>query len=126
MFAKLNHVFVKRPAAFLVVVLLAGGLAVSAKAWANRVTVSIANESSFEIYHVYMSSSGVNVWGPDLLGATILRPGYSLPVTAVPGRYDLKLVDEDGDSCEVPTLSVYDNTSWRITDPWLLACEVFH
>lgn len=116
----------KQTAAFLAVAL---GLTISvvapAAALTNRVTVSMQNNSSYDIYRLYMSSSGISNWGRDLLGSRVFSSGTSFAVTADPGKYDLKLVDEDGDTCTVMGLSVYANASWNINDRWLLSCE-FH
>ena len=115
----------KKAAACAVVLCLLLGFAASSGA-TSRVRVGIANNSDYDIYHVYMSSTGDNNWGRDLLGRyQVLESGSSMSVTAGPGRYDLKLVDEDGDSCVVMNLGLYGDQSWNITNNWLLSCE-FH
>lgn len=117
----------RRPAACLAVaVCLVASLAAPLARSFDRVRVNVKNDSNYAIYHMYMSSTGDNRWGPDLLGDGILWPGSSAAVTAVPGQYDLKLVDEDDDECAIPNLGVYQNESWRITNSLLLVCEVFH
>jgi len=116
---------INRAAVGLAVILcLAAGATTPAGA-VNRVRVNIANNSSYDIYQLFMSPTGDNNWGHDLLGDGTLTTGYSEVVTANPGRYDLKLVDEDGDTCIVMGLNVYESASWSITDRWLLSCE-FH
>jgi amino acid transporter len=50
-------------------------------------------------------------------------PGYVFTTYLNSGLYDLKLVDEDGDVCEVYRVSVSGATNWRITNSWLLNCE---
>jgi hypothetical protein len=126
MFKKVNNATRRRiVAAFAAALLLGGGLAVSAEAWTNRVRVNIVNNSDYDIYQLHMSSIGDNNWGSDLLGAKVLYSGSSVAVTMSPGRYDLKLVDEDGDTCTVLDIGVYRDDSWSITNRWLLSCE-FH
>ena len=126
MFQKLSVRAVKQTAISLTVALvLIGGLAVSARAWSSRIRVDIANQSSYDIYGLFLSSSGDDLWGRDLLGSSVLATGTSVAVTAAPGRYDLKLVDEDGDTCTVMGLNLYSDTAWSITNRWLLSCE-FH
>jgi hypothetical protein len=89
-------------------------------------TVKIENASIYDIYHIYMSPVGYTIWGPDLLGSNILYTNYTFTQPGLAaGHYDLKLVDEDGDSCVVPNVAVYGDTNWRITNSWLLNCE-FH
>ena len=104
---------------------LAVSSAAPAGAIGNQVRVGIQNDSSYDIYQIYMSYSGDDNWGPDLLRDTVLITGNSVMVTASPGKYDLKLVDEDGDTCTVMGLQLYGNESWSITNRWLLSCE-FH
>jgi len=126
MFKKIRTAAVKRTVTcFAVALCLAASLSVPAGAGPYRVRVGIANNSSYDIYRLYMSSTQANDWGRDLLGDSVLLSGSSFSVTADPGRYDLKLVDEDGDTCTVMGLSLYGNESWNITDRWLLSCE-FH
>lgn len=116
----------RRPVACLALaVCLAASLATPLARSSDRVRVNVKNDSSYDIYHMYMSATSYRRWGTDLLGDNILWTGSSFAVTAVPGRYDLKLVDEDGDECIVPDLGVYRDAAWNITDPWLLSCE-FH
>jgi hypothetical protein len=125
MFNKFKIATVRRGAGFLGATVLLAGLALTAGAASNRVRVGITNGSSYDIYHLYVSSTGNNSWGRDLLGDAVLGTGDSVAVTAVPGKYDLKLVDEDLDVCTVMGLDLYSDASWRITNRWLLSCE-FH
>ena len=84
--------------------------------------MDIANQSSYAIRKLFLSSSEDD-WGRNLLGSGALAAGSSFAVTAFPGRYDLKLVDEDGNICTLMDLSINSDTAWSITDRWLLACE---
>ncbi len=102
---------------------LAVGATAPAGAINNRIRVGIQNNSSYDIYEVHMSSTGDDNWGPDLLRNDVLATGESVMVTADPGSYDLKLVDEDGDACIVMNLALYGDAAWSITDRWLLGCE---
>jgi hypothetical protein len=88
--------------------------------------VRIENGSRYQVSRMYLSPASNNYWGPDLLGSHVLPNGYVFTTREMPtGQYDLKLVDEDGDVCVVSGLSIGEDTSWRITDRWLLNCE-FH
>jgi len=88
-------------------------------------TVQIENRSDYGIYQIRMSSASDRDWERDLLGAGVLPSGYhiTLPERFFPGYYDLKLVDEDGDICVVSNVRVNGNTTWDITNSWLLNCE---
>jgi hypothetical protein len=91
----------------------------------TRVRVVLRNDSAYTIYQIHMSRTNDDSWRRDLLGSDVLSPGESITITASPGQYDLKLVDEDGDTCTVLRLSVLENKDWTITNSWLLGCE-FH
>jgi hypothetical protein len=97
---------------------------VPAQAQTHR--IRLENDSSYAIYHVYVSRVDFGIWGPDRLGDIVLQPGYYTYLPSLPlGEYDLKLVDEDGDECQVRRVTVGTDTNWRIDDSWLLSCE-FH
>ena len=95
-----------RPAATLPVL---GCLAVLALAslgsvlWAaDTSTVTITNKSSWQLDRLYMSPADSDDWGPDQLGDKVIKPGESFALTDVPcNKWDLKLVDEDGDGLTV-------------------------
>jgi hypothetical protein len=88
-------------------------------------TVQIENRSDYAIYQIRMSLASDRSWERDLLGTGALPSGYhiTLPERFSPGYYDLKLVDEDGDVCVVSNVRVNGNTTWDITNSWLLNCE---
>jgi hypothetical protein len=87
-------------------------------------TVRVENQSHYDVHKMYLSPASSRSWGPDLLGRYTLDSGFVFNTPAMPdGRYDLKLVDEDGDVCVVGGLAIYGNTNWQITDRWLLNCE---
>lgn len=52
----------------------------------------VVNDSSQDLYFLYVSPSSSSSWGPDQLGTEILDPGESIEINGVPcGRdYDLK------------------------------------
>jgi len=65
----------------------------------TKPTITIYNETGYFIYFIYVSSASTENWGSDLLGTNVLAPGQAFVVTVpVPGRYDIRLVDSDGDS----------------------------
>jgi hypothetical protein len=115
---------VKRMIALLALMLVIGSiLAPLGQAQSSRYPVEIENASRYDLQEVYLSRSMSEVWGPDLLGRRILRSGYTFTTYKPYGSYDLKLVDEDGDVCTLPGVTIKGNTTWQITDAWLLRCE---
>lgn len=90
----------------------------------NRYQLKIQNDSRYDIYHLYVSSSEEEHWGPDQLGDHVLESDTSYTLTdIVPGEYDIKFVDEDGDACVLRNVKIFQNTSWSLTTKWLARCE---
>ena len=87
----------------------------------------IVNKSSFTFAQLYISSSTRRAWGRDQLGRRIVRPGESFTLRGIPcGLYDIRLVDEDGDSCIVTEIPMCRNhTHWEVTNDRLLSCQGF-
>ena len=83
------------------VVLLTVVTAVSAQSGPQ---ITIVNNTGYTVWHVYISSNASGSWGSDRLGRDqVLRNGQSLRVNLphpidVVNRYDIRLVDSDGDS----------------------------
>ncbi|MBA3766657.1 MAG: hypothetical protein H0W99_06655 [Acidobacteria bacterium] len=87
----------------------------------------IANKSRFTIYRLYLSPSNNRRWGKDQLGRRTIKPGGEFTLNRIPcGLYDIKVQDEDGDSCEIREVSMCrDHTHWDLTTDALLKCEGF-
>lgn len=88
--------------------------------------VNIVNESAWDIHHLYLSSTEDEEWGADQLGDEVIESGGSFILHSIPcDDYDVKLVDEDGDSCVVGGVTLCANDDdWVISDEDLLACQV--
>ncbi len=90
----------------------------------RRYTLKITNNSRYDIYHLYVSSSEDARWGPDQLSDDVLSTGTSYTITDItPGEYDIQFVDEDGDKCILEDIGIFKNTSWSLTTAWLTNCE---
>ena len=102
----------------LFVVLLLAGLA-PATATAQRrghYTLLIENDSRYDIYHLYMSHTIENNWGPDQLGSEALGSGETFSLGNIPaGEYDVKVVDEDDDDCVLNDIAIVNDTEWSLT-----------
>lgn len=97
---------------------------VSAQGYLRSFT--LINHSSYTIRSLYVSSTDDRNWGYDTLGARVLVPGYQATVRLYPGAYDVKLVDQDGDSCVVNNVDFTRSDSLDLNDTLLLACEFLH
>jgi len=91
----------------------------------KKATIKVVNQSKWEIHHLYLSSADDKKWGPDQLGDDVLRTGASFTLTNIDcDKYDIKVVDEDGDECVVENVSLCgEELTWKITDKVLLKCE---
>jgi len=104
-------------------VLATGLIPTTAAAQNGTRTFTVFNYSHYRITHMYVSPSGYSYWGSDRLGRDVLFPNYRVDLSVVRGWYDVKLVDQDGDSCVVPDVDFRSSENWTITDGVLLACE---
>ena len=105
--------------------MLAAVVSIPTSAAAQERTFTVFNRSSYRINHLYVSSTNNNYWGNDKLGSDIFYPNYHFDLSVYPGWYDVKLVDQDGDTCVVQNVDFRDGESWTITDGVLLTCELF-
>ena len=93
-------------------------------AQASGETMTIQNESEFDIRQIFLSKVSHRTWEEDILGSRILRSGRSIDVTNIdPGFYDVMLVDEDGDTCVLSGINLRRNRIWSISTAGLLDCE---
>jgi hypothetical protein len=99
--------------------------ALALPAFAKKATVKVINQSKWEIHHLFVSAASEEEWGPDQLEDEILTKGDSFTITDIPcNKYDIKVVDEDGDECIIEAVDLCrDNSFWKITDKDLLECE---
>lgn len=92
----------------------------------NRYWLKINNRSGYQITKLFVASTEDNEWGPDQFGdekEDVLNPGESYTLDdLVPGEYNIKFVDPDGDTCVLKDIKIFKNESWNLTDSWLEAC----
>jgi hypothetical protein len=89
--------------------------------------LKIVNKSDYDIHELYISSSRSKNWGPDQLGKDgTIDAGESYAINDIPrGRYDLRLVDEDGTECEVEEVDFREGKEWTVTNRLLERCDKF-
>src|ERR1700750_2668325 len=69
---------------------------------AQTVTLKIQNTSEVGIFSIYMSRPDHAAGETDTLGNGKLAPGTAITITGIaPGSYDMKLLDENGNSCVI-------------------------
>jgi hypothetical protein len=87
--------------------------------------IVVVNKSKWAIHELYFSPANETEWGEDQLGKKTINTGEQFTLTGVPcGKWDVKVVDEDGDECVVEDVGLCDVTDkWVIDDKSLLACQ---
>jgi hypothetical protein len=120
MFKNLTQRFVAP--AILFTSLLASSVAASAQDYVR--TFTLYNRSSLTIRRLFVSPSSFENWGYDRLGSSVLNPNYKVTVELEPGRYDIKLVDQDGDSCVINNVDFRHSDYLVLNNVNLLACEL--
>jgi hypothetical protein len=87
--------------------------------------VIIVNNSQWAIHEMYFSPTKESEWGDDQLGKQTIEPGAQFTLTGLPcNKWDVRLVDEDGDECVVENVGLCGDTDkWVIKDSDLLACQ---
>ena len=97
-------------------------LAVAGPALAGRLVIN--NTSKWDVYHVYVSATDEDEWGPDQLGDNVLHSDQEWTLTGVDcGDYDIRVVDEDGDACILRKIEVCGVRTWQLDDDELLGCQ---
>ena len=92
---------------------------------AKNATVTVANQSEWEIHEFYLAPSETDKWGPDQLSENVIGKGENFKLTDIPcDTYDVKLVDEDGDECVVEAVDICGGKgTWTITSKELVQCQ---
>lgn len=90
---------------------------VLSSAYVPATAITIVNNSSREIRHVYLSPDQTH-WGPDQLGSSVIAAGGgSVTITADCGGSSVKVIAEDHEGCFFYTAaSCSSNSTWTITN----------
>jgi hypothetical protein len=88
------------------------------RAHAPTTAITIVNNSSREIRHVYFSAPDQSNWGSDQLGNSVIAPnGGSVAVNASCDGSSIKVIAEDQDGCFIyKVVSCAENVTWTITN----------
>ena len=79
-------------------------------------SITIANNSSLEIRHVYLSPTDRENWGPDQLNDSVISPGRSFTLTNVAyAQANIKVIAEDQNGCfYYQVVSCAEDATWTI------------
>ena len=83
-------------------------------------TIAVTNNSSRDIYHLYLSPADHDAWGPDLLSeGALVKPGQTFNINDVScGANEIKVIAEDRQGCFVYGIvgCAQASAGWAITD----------
>jgi hypothetical protein len=102
--------------------LIAVIFALATVAWAyaappQAVTLTIVNNTSRDIRHVYVAPANSDNWGADQLDNSAIAPGVSRTLNINWDQPTVKLVAEDADGCFMTTtISSAGTIDWTITN----------
>jgi hypothetical protein len=100
------------------------GLSLSSLAASRSSDVKIVNMSDWKIQELYFSPSEAATWGRDQLKDHVINPGETFSLSQVPcGVWDVKVVDEDDDSCVVESVDICGASTWTINSKDMLSCQ---
>ena len=100
---------------FLTVVCAFGMLTARSGA-APTLTITVVNNSSWEIRHLYLSPADSDTWGTDPLNNSAISPGASRQLNVSWEQSTVKLVAEDQDGCFMSTVvETSGSPSWTLT-----------
>lgn len=90
----------------------------------KKATITIANNSDYDIHHLFLAPVHSNSWGPDQLGDHVIESGKSFTLQNIPcDDYDIKLVDDEGDECVVEDVELCKSDNiWKVTNRELEKC----
>ena len=89
-------------------------------ALADQRDFTVVNSTSVPIRHLYVSPTGENSWGDDILGKDVLTSGDSTLVYFTDNAnicsYDIKAVFDNNDSTEGYKINLCETTTYTFTD----------
>ena len=93
-------------------------------AYAPTTSITIVNNSSREIRHIYLSPPDQNNWGSDQLSSAVSANGGSVTLGNVScGGSSIKIIAEDQEGCfSYQVVSCSDSATWTITSETARDC----
>lgn len=79
-------------------------------------TITITNQTKFDVNEIYLSPVDHTDWGDDILGDNdVLKPGQSIEGKISCGKWDAQLVAMDGSKCVVEDVDICGADVWNVT-----------
>lgn len=100
----------------LLTVVCAFGMLTARSGAAPTLTITVVNNSSWEIRHLYLSPADSDNWGTDQLNNSAISPGATRQLNVSWEQSTVKLVGEDQEGCFLTTIvETSGSPSWTIT-----------
>jgi hypothetical protein len=106
------------------VLCLLGTTTLLSSARTQTASVTIVNNSSWEIRHLYLSPADNDNWGPDQLNENPISPGESFTLNNLScDQSSMRVISEDTDGCFLSNpIACTGNTVWTITNDAMPNC----
>jgi hypothetical protein len=91
---------------------------------ASAFDLVVVNKAETSIIHkLYIAPAKSDKWSEDKLQNQTVAKNGKFTIRDVPaGMYDLKVIDDDDDTCVVSNINVDQNKEWTLTDSIMLKC----
>jgi hypothetical protein len=92
---------------------------------ASAFDLVVVNEANFSVLQkLYIAPAKTKNWSDDKLqNQSVAKNGRFTIHDVAKGVYDVKVSDDDGDTCVFPNISVDQNTEWKLTDAMMDTCD---
>ena len=91
---------------------------------ASAFDLVVVNQANLSVIHkLYLAPAKTNQWGENRLQSQTVAKNGRFTVRDVPaGMYDLKVIDDDDDSCVFSNINIDQNKEWKLTDINMIKC----
>ena len=91
---------------------------------ASAFDLVVVNKAETSIIHkLYIAPAKSDKWSEDKLqNQTVAKNGKFTIRDLAAGAYDLKVVDDDDDSCVFSNINIDQNKEWKLTDINMIKC----
>ena len=92
---------------------------------ASAFDLVVVNESNSSVLQkLYIAPAKTKNWSDDKLqNQSVAKNGRFTIRDVAKGVYDVKVSDDDGDTCVFPNISVDQNMEWKLTDAMIDNCD---
>jgi hypothetical protein len=91
---------------------------------ASAFDLVVVNKADLSIIHkFYIAPAKSDKWSEDKLQNQTIKKNGKFTIRDIPaGVYDLKVIDDDDDTCVVSNINIDQNKEWTLTDSIMLKC----